>query len=120
MKALCFAKNFTETLFQMSTATAEQRLQAREIQPTAMRLRFLNFMVEYRLTVSLNDIEEHYYRYDQITLYLTIKTLQQQSMMHQINYASGTAKYTHCSENCTCSYPHDVQLHLFCFPCEQT
>jgi len=120
MKALCFAKNFTETLFQMSTATAEQRLQAREIQPTAMRLRVLNFMVEYRSAVSLTDLEEHFYRSDRITLYRTLKTFQEHGMVHQINDASGTAKYALCSENCTCSYPDDVHLHFYCLSCEQT
>src|SRR5690625_353017 len=120
MKALCFAKNFTETLFQMSTATAEQRLQPREIQPTAMRLRVLNFMVEYRSAVSLSDLEKNFYRSDRTTLYRTLKTFQKHGMVHQINAASGIVDYCLCSEDCSCFYPVDVHLHFFCLSYELT
>src|SRR5690625_8041386 len=107
-------------MFRMSTATTEKRLQSREIQPNAMRLRVLNFMVEYRSAVSLTDLEEHFYRSDRITLYRTLKTFQKHCMVHQINDASGTAKYALCSENSTCTYPDDVHLHISCLSCEQT
>lgn len=104
----------------MNTTTAEQRLRISEIQPTAMRLRVLNFMVEYKSAVSLTDLEEHFLRADRTTLYRTLKTFLEHGLVHQINDASGTTKYALCSENCTCSYPDDVHVHFYCSSCEQT
>jgi Fur family transcriptional regulator, ferric uptake regulator len=101
-------------------SAAEQRLQSRNIQPTAMRLRVLNYMVECESAVGLTDLEEHFSRADRTTLYRTLKTFQEHGLVHQINDASGAAKYALCADNCTCSYPDDVHVHFFCNTCQQT
>lgn len=85
-----------------------------------MRLMVLNYMAETKAAVGLTDLEEHFTRADRTTLYRTLKTFLDQGLVHQINDASGTAKYALCSENCTCSYPDDIHLHFFCSTCEQT
>ncbi len=104
----------------MNTTTAEQRLRTSDIQPTAMRMRVLNFMLEYKSAISLTDLEEHFSRADRTTLYRTLKTFLEHGMVNQINDASGTTKYALCSENCNCSYPDDVHVHFYCSSCEQT
>ncbi len=104
----------------MNSITAEQRLRNRKIQPTAMRLRVLNYLAESKAAVGLNDLEEYFIKADRTTLYRTLKTFLEQGLVHQINDASGTAKYALCAENCTCSYPDDIHLHFYCSSCEQT
>ncbi len=104
----------------MNTISAEQRLQTKNILPTAMRLRVLVFMVESNSAVSLADLEKEFSRADRTTLYRTLKTFLEHGLVHQINDASGTAKYALCAENCTCSYPEDVHVHFYCSSCEQT
>ena len=114
---------FTDGVFILSTMnsiSAEQRLRNRKIQPTAMRLRVLNFLADSQAAVGLNDLEEYFTRADRTTLYRTLKTFLEQGLVHQINDASGTAKYALCAENCTCSYPDDIHLHFYCASCEQT
>lgn len=104
----------------MNISTPEKYLQKRDIQPTAMRLRVLNFMADYKFAVALSDLEDHFSYSDRTTLYRTLKTFQEHGLVHQINDASGITKYALCAESCTCSYPHDMHVHFYCSSCEQT
>jgi Fur family ferric uptake transcriptional regulator len=104
----------------MNMTIQEQRLQSRNIQPTAMRIRILNFMVENKSATGLSDLEKKFTHADRTTLYRTLKTFLEHGLVHQINDASGTTKYALCSEKCTCSYPNDVHVHFYCSSCEQT
>lgn len=104
----------------MKNSTTEERLQIRDIQPTAMRLRVLNFLIENKSAVSLADLEEHFSHSDRTTLYRTLKTFRENGLVHQINDASGTTKYGLCAEDCSCSYPDDMHVHFYCNSCENT
>lgn len=104
----------------MNMTNHEQRLLSRNIQPTAMRIRILSFMVENKSALGLPDLEETFTHADRTTLYRTLKTFLEHGLVHQINDASGITKYALCSENCTCSYPDDVHVHFYCTSCEQT
>lgn len=104
----------------MKPDTAEQRLESRSIQPTAMRLRVLNYLSERKAAVSLADLEEHFSHSDRTTLYRTLKTFQEHGVVHQIYDESGSTKYGLCAENCTCSYPDDMHAHFYCTSCENT
>jgi len=104
----------------MTTDTAEQRLESRHIQPTAMRLRVLRYLSDRRAAVSLADLEQHFSKSDRTTLYRTLKTFQEHGMVHQIYDESGSTKYGLCAENCTCSYPDDMHAHFYCSSCDNT
>lgn len=104
----------------MKTKSPEQRLQARNIQPTAMRLRVVDFLADRKVAVSLSDLEEHFLHSDRTTLYRTLKTFNEKGLVHQIHDESGSTKYALCAENCTCSYPDDVHVHFYCSSCENT
>ncbi|REL38399.1 transcriptional repressor [Rhodohalobacter sp. SW132] len=104
----------------MDTQTTEKRLKSRNIQPTAMRLLVLDFLIRNRSAVSLSDLEESFDRSDRTTLYRTLKTFLEHGLVHQIHDESGTAKYALCAEDCTCSYPDDLHLHFYCLSCENT
>ncbi|MEX2457345.1 MAG: hypothetical protein WD381_08510, partial [Balneolaceae bacterium] len=61
----------------MTSQTPEQRLQTRNIQPTAMRMLVVDFLVQHKVAVSLSDLEEHFSHSDRTTLYRTLKTFQE-------------------------------------------
>ena len=104
----------------MTTDTAEQRLESRHIQPTAMRLRVLRYLSDRRAAVSLADLEQYFSNSDRTTLYRTLKTFQEHGVVHQIYDESGSTKYGLCAENCTCSYPDDMHAHFYCSSCDNT
>lgn len=98
----------------------EQRLQARHVQPTAMRLLVLDCMIRQKAAVSLSDLENRLPRSDRTTLYRTLKTFEEKGVIHQIHDDSGTVKYAVCPEDCSCSYPNDLHVHFYCSSCEKT
>jgi len=104
----------------MTTDTAEQRLESRRIQPTAMRLRVLRYLSDQHTAISLADLEQYFSNSDRTTLYRTLKTFQDHGVVHQIYDESGSTKYGLCAENCTCSYPDDMHAHFYCTVCENT
>jgi len=104
----------------MTTDKAEQRLESRRIQPTAMRLRVLRYLSDRRVAVSLSDLEHHFSNADRTTLYRTLKTFQEHGLVHQIYDESGSTKYALCAEDCTCTYPDDMHAHFYCSSCENT
>jgi len=104
----------------MKSQPAEERLQSRDIQPTAMRVMILNFMLQQKAAVSLSDLESRFSRSDRTTLYRTLQTFREKGLVHQIFDQSGSSKYALCAEDCSCSYPDDMHLHFYCSNCENT
>lgn len=104
----------------MKTHTSEQRLQTRNIQPTAIRLMVADYLIEHKAAVSLSDLEEHFSHSDRTTLYRTLKTFQENGLVHQIHDESGSTKYAMCAEDCNCSYPDDMHAHFYCSSCNNT
>lgn len=104
----------------MKSETAENSLESRRVQPTAIRLMVLNHLSERKVAVSLADLEQHFSHSDRTTLYRTLKTFQEHGLVHQIYDESGSTKYGLCAEGCTCSYPDDMHAHFYCTSCENT
>ena len=96
-----------------------QLLQHKKIQPTAMRLLTLEYLLEQQAAVSLADIEDHFYKADRVTLYRTLKTFEQKGMIHAIQEQQVT-KYLLCDETCTADAHHDEHLHFYCTRCRHT
>lgn len=96
------------------------KLQTRNIQPTAMRLLVLKFLVDQEAAASLHLLEGHFTRSDRTTLYRTLKTFEEKGLVHRIDDAGDSTKYALCPADCTCSYPDDTHLHFFCTNCENT
>jgi len=104
----------------MQAKQLEEKLQARDIQPTAMRLLVLDYLVKRDAAVSLSDLENHLNRSDRTTMYRTLKTFQENGLVHQIHDDSGNTKYALCRDDCTCTYPDDMHVHFYCSRCEKT
>ena len=97
----------------------ENKLEQKEVRPTAMRLLVLQTLQKQRTAVSLQDLEMTFEKADRITLYRTLKTFQEKGLIHSIEDGTGATKYALCQDGCECA-PEDLHVHFFCSSCEGT
>ncbi len=98
----------------------EQLLEEKGIRPTAMRLLILKFLLEKQIAVTLSDIENAFTKADRTTLYRTIKTFEENGVVHQIDSGTGVPEYAVCEATCNCEIHNDLHLHFHCTNCNQT
>lgn len=94
-------------------------LEEKKIRPTAMRQLVLGTLLKNRQAVSLLEIEQQLDYVDRSTIFRTLKTFQENCVIHQIDDGSGAMKYALCSEGCTCNLG-DLHAHFYCNNCKQT
>ena len=87
----------------------EQKLEHKNIKPTAMRLLVLRQLVENAVAISLKDLEATFEKADKATLYRTLKTFEEKRLIHSIEDGTGSLKYALCEEGCECA-PQEQQL----------
>lgn len=98
----------------------EPILLEKKINPTAMRLVVLDFLLKQSSAVSLTDMELALERTDRVTLYRSIKTFEDHGLVHRIEDGSGTAKFAICQPSCTTEGHHDLHIHFYCNNCQET
>jgi Fur family ferric uptake transcriptional regulator len=98
----------------------EQKLTNKNINPTAMRLLVLNFLLNQTSAISLSDIEKRMSPADRITIYRTLKTFEEKGLVHVIDDGSGIPKYALCAYECAANDHHDMHVHFFCVSCKET
>ncbi len=98
----------------------EKILQNNGIRPTAMRLLVLDFLTNKKAAVGISDLEKNFENSDRITLYRTIKTFEENKLIHSINDGTGVTKYALCEEGCECDIHHDLHVHFHCRVCQET
>jgi len=98
----------------------EQRLIDKQINPTAMRLVVLDFLLGQSSAQSLTDMELKMVRTDRVTLYRTIRTFEENGIVHRIEDGSGITKFALCAAGCDVEGHHDLHLHFYCTVCKQT
>tara|TARA_B100000949_G_C14169587_1_gene402710 strand:+ start:385 stop:798 length:414 start_codon:yes stop_codon:yes gene_type:complete len=97
----------------------EEKLDNRNIRPTAMRLLVLNYFMQHDKAIPLRELEDQLDTADKSTLYRTLKTFEGNGLVHSIDDGSGTTKYALCMEGCTCS-AKDQNYHFHCTSCGET
>ncbi len=97
----------------------ETKLENRNIKPTAMRELVLKVLSEQSAAISLADLEQKFEKADKVTLYRTLKTFEENKLIHSIDDGTGSVKYALCKETCQC-HPEDLHVHFFCIRCKQT
>ena len=80
-----------------------EKLEKREIKPTAMRLLILKAMTRFTRAFSLLDLETELDTVDKSTIFRTINLFLDHHLIHVIDDGSGSLKYSVCSNECTCS-----------------
>lgn len=98
----------------------EKILENKGVRPTAMRLLAFDFLKIQKIAVSLTDLENHFEKSDRTTLYRTLKTFEENGIVHQIDDGSGVIKYALCEEGCNCLIERDLHLHFHCNSCNET
>lgn len=101
-------------------AGTTQRLMDKNINPTAMRILVLNFLLKQNTAISLRDIEKGMEPADRITIYRTLKTFEEKGLIHTIDDGTGAPKYALCAEDCDSNEHHDLHVHFYCNTCKET
>lgn len=97
----------------------EDKLERRNIKPTAVRLLVLKAFMEQDAAIGLSDLENRFDHADKTTLYRTLKTFEENKLIHSIDDGTGAIKYALCNESCDCS-PEELHVHFLCTMCNQT
>lgn len=98
----------------------EKTLQDSNVRPTAMRILIYKFMAEKEIAVALSDIENAFSKAERTTLYRSIKTFEENGIVHQIDDGTNISKYALCEPGCNCELNHDLHLHFHCSNCDET
>jgi Fur family ferric uptake transcriptional regulator len=97
----------------------ENKLIKRNIKPTAMRQLVLRVLSEQTSAISLSELENKFVKADRATIYRTLKTFEENKLIHSIDDGTGSVKYALCQETCECS-PEDLHVHFLCIKCGKT
>lgn len=97
----------------------DKRLEQNNIKPTSMRRLVLNVLIENQKALSLHDIEGHFDNVDRSTIFRTLKTFQDNSLIHSVDDGTGAIKYALCDDYCSCNL-EDLHIHFLCIKCGQT
>ncbi|WP_035455170.1 Fur family transcriptional regulator [Algoriphagus terrigena] len=98
----------------------EDKLKQKDIRPTAMRLLVLEALVVQKAAISLSDLEKTFEKSDRVTLFRTLKTFQENGLVHSIDDGTGAPKYALCAEGCNCDIERDLHVHFHCRVCSET
>ncbi len=98
----------------------ENTLLQHRINPTAMRLLVLEYLLDRETAVSLTELYKDFEKSDRITLYRTLKVFEENGMVHCIEDGTGVPKYALCEEGCECEIGKDLHVHFHCSKCDET
>ena len=85
-----------------------QLLESKNIRATAMRLLVYKFLARKQIAVTLSDIERAFDKVERTTLYRTIKTFEEKSIVHPGDDGTGVPKYALCEKGCNCEIESDL------------
>ena len=92
---------------------------AKQITPTPMRVMVLEYILKQPIAISLNDLEKEFQHSDKTTMYRTVKTFEEQGLIHEIKEGKEATKYALCAAGCTPVAHYDLHLHFYCTFCKQ-
>lgn len=95
-------------------------LKNKNVRPTAMRVLVMQFLLKKEVAVSLSDIENYFDNAERTTLYRSLKTFEENGIVHQIDDGTGIQKYALCEKDCNCEIEQDLHLHFHCTNCNET
>jgi hypothetical protein len=64
-------------------------------------------------------LEHKFEKADKATLYRTLKTFEENKLIHSNDDGTGSVKYALCQETCEC-HPEDLHVHFYASICGQT
>lgn len=97
----------------------ENKLLTKKVNPTSMRILVYEFLDSQHSGRSLSEVEDHFENADRTTIYRTLKTFEENGIVHSIQ-ENNTTRYMLCHDNCDGIHHHDYHLHFYCTKCRQT
>jgi len=94
-------------------------LEKHQLRKTKIRLEILQLFGQKQYALSQNDIEENLQNFDRVTVYRTLKSFEEQGIIHRIIDEAGISKFAVCA-NCQVHHHHDRHIHLSCVQCGNT
>ena len=97
----------------------DKKLEQKNIKPTAMRQLVYEILEKQKKALSLYEIEQQFDNVERSTIFRTLKTFQDNYLIHSIDDGTGAVKYALCDDDCACK-PDDLHIHFLCNKCGQT
>lgn len=99
-----------------------ETLAQRGLRVTPIRQAVLQVLLSKTYALSSHDIEQELSAesIDRITLYRTLRTFEQQGVVHRVIDASDTIRYAACSIECSEHAHFDNHVHFKCNACQHT
>jgi Fur family ferric uptake transcriptional regulator len=97
----------------------EKKLESKNVKPTAMRTLVYKALVDSGKALSLADLEQRFEKVERSTIFRTLKSFEDNFIVHAVDDGTGSVKYAVCDEDCTCNL-HDLHVHFFCKRCGRT
>ena len=97
----------------------DEILKIKNVKNTAVRTLVLHHLLNQEKAQSLKDIENALVNTDRSSIFRTLKTFEDNKVIHSIEDGSGMTKYAVCAEGCNCE-PKDLHYHFYCNNCNKT
>lgn len=99
---------------------AESLLKKHHLRITQFRIDTVDIFLRSGKALSSADIESELSEPDRITLYRTLKTLEDKGIIHKAIDGTQTLKYALCEASCDEHHHHDEHVHFHCTNCDST
>lgn len=97
----------------------ENMLIAKQVKPTGIRLMVLEYLLKQTAAATVSDLEKAFPESDKVTLYRTLKTFEEQGIIHNINADAEATRYSLCEESCQPGEHYDLHVHFYCTSCKE-
>lgn len=94
-------------------------LDQKAVRITPMRQLLLEYFIQENLILGLSELEKVFPKSDRITIYRTLKTFEENGILHSIKGDTDEIKYALCNEHCTPVHHIDKHPHFQCQKCKQ-
>ena len=101
-------------------SAAEQILRNHGLRITQFRMDTVQLFLLAGKALSSADVEASLRDSDRITLYRTLKTLEDKGVIHKAIDGTQVIKYALCESSCDEHHHHDKHIHFHCTRCENT
>jgi Fur family ferric uptake transcriptional regulator len=104
-----------------NTAHISDLLSKHQVRKTKIRIAILELFMARNYALSHAEIEQVIKNdFDRVTIYRTLKSFEEQGLIHKVLDDSGASKYALCSHNCASSKHFDTHVHFNCTQCGKT
>lgn len=97
----------------------ENLLISKGVKPTPIRLLVLQHLLKQTAAVMITDLEKTFPQTDKVTLYRTLKTFEEQGIVHNINADAEATKFALCEKECKPGEHYDLHVHFYCTACKE-